>query len=379
MKFALRSLLIGLLGTFPLLGDTVELKSGEKIEGTIKSESTEYIVIETQFSPTIREERRIRRSDIASILKAGPDEESYQKIAAIQIPRTAKTTAGYLPGIATMEKFLADYAYSRHVQKVREKLSNFRGEANRIDAGTYKIDGIWVDADDYDAEPEHYEARSLLSRMKTAASRGDSVAVLNLYDQMEDDYDDMESYPEAAELTLAQTNKLIRTIEVQQGVLKRRLEQRKLGLDRASPNDRARMERAISIEEAQIAKIEEQVKASDAAYPPLVPGSEKLLDELGDEVEKLKEDLEELQLASMLRSAKLTSQARQQLESNQFAQAETSLEEAEAAWEDNEAIGSLRKVLDERRTAFEDASKKEAESVRKAKADEKALEDAKDE
>jgi len=376
MKKAPWFLLIAFVFTGSLPADTLELKSGKEIEGTITGETADHILIETEFSPTIREERRVPRSDIAKIIKAGPDDEAYQAVATLEPPGTAKSSAPYQKPIADLQAFLEDYDYSRHVQQVRHKLTRFRAEARRIDSGDYKIDGTWVAATDYDAEPAYYEARALLGRMKGAAAAGDQVRVLNLFDQMKKEYKNAESFPAAAELALEESEQLLRSVKAQQASLERKLAQREIGLQRANPNDRARMERAIAQEDRQIERIEAALEKSDATYPPLIPNSKKLLDALAKQLTRLAADIEKLNLADMGRSARLTQQARMQLETVEFEQIETALTEAEAAWPDNAAIDALRKALEERRGAYNAASREEADSVRKSRADQKAIEDA---
>lgn len=374
MKAPIFLLLAVSLLPLSLLADTLKLKSGEEIEGKILKETPDFVVIETQFSPTIVEERRIAREEIAEVSKVGPDEQAYQALAAIALPENARDASVYRAAIARMETFLQDYAYSRYVQEVRDKIARFEAEAGEVESGKLKVSGELVTPEEYEAAAAHYDALARLARMRASAESGDPVAVLNLFDTFDRELEKTQAYPHAVELTASQIDPLLRRIANQLRTLDRRDAQQQVALDRANPNDRARIKQAIELEEKRVAQIEQAVDDADAEYPPFVPGSRDLLEDLQDGAEKLKEDLADIDLKPMLRSALLTAQARQQIETGEYPQATTLLDEAEAAWPANEAIERLRLQVQERQTSLDEGSRAEADSVRRARADEEALE-----
>ncbi len=62
-------LILALVCTAEVRGDSVTLVSGEKISGTIKSEADGEVVIDVPVSASITDERVIRKEDIAKIEK----------------------------------------------------------------------------------------------------------------------------------------------------------------------------------------------------------------------------------------------------------------------------------------------------------------------
>ena len=62
-----------------MLADTVTLKSGEKLDGKILNETDTEVTISVQVSATIKDERVVKREDIATVEKVQPDEVAWVK------------------------------------------------------------------------------------------------------------------------------------------------------------------------------------------------------------------------------------------------------------------------------------------------------------
>src|SRR5581483_5043345 len=60
--------------------DTVTLKTGDKLNGKITSETDSQVTMRVQVSATISDERTINKDEIASIEKEQPDELAFQDL-----------------------------------------------------------------------------------------------------------------------------------------------------------------------------------------------------------------------------------------------------------------------------------------------------------
>ena len=124
-----------------LRADTVTLKSGDKVEGKILRESDAEVTLSVQVTATIRDERVIKRDEIASIEKVQPDEEAWAPIANLAPGNESYSTDEYGRAIAALDYFLKNFPQSTHVAMAKQRLDQFsqgrearelrRGEARR--------------------------------------------------------------------------------------------------------------------------------------------------------------------------------------------------------------------------------------------------------
>ena len=99
--------------------DTFILKDGTKLEGKILSEEKDAYLLEVQITKSIKDERKVLKTDVADITRVSLDIIAYEAIAKFTPTPDLLTAAEYLQKISTTEKFLEAHpasakAYLRH-------------------------------------------------------------------------------------------------------------------------------------------------------------------------------------------------------------------------------------------------------------------------
>ena len=113
--------------------DSVKLKSGEVVEGKVLSSDNASVTIETQFSPTITDQRTIARADIALLSVASEDEAAFAKIRDLKTPATAlDATASTEILDNQLRPFLKKFPTSTRVADVKAIIKSFEADIERL-------------------------------------------------------------------------------------------------------------------------------------------------------------------------------------------------------------------------------------------------------
>lgn len=345
-----------LLAALTARADLVETRDGERFEGTITSVTAEAVSIDVQVSETIREERVIPRGDIVRLERQRPDDAAYEEIAALTVPATAQDDEPHRVLLETkVRPFLKNYAYSRHVGKVRAFAKELEAEMQRFSGGEIKVDGVWMTAEQFAEDRPQIEGRLLLAQMRRAAEAGDAAAVLNAFDALGRAAPTSESYPEAVALARQTLDALIPRLTREIGNVEREQARRAEGLAIAREDERLAAERAIAGEKEAMARaIEAARKRGDRWMPPVadVPTLQEQLRQATAEQKRL----ESLPLAAMEQSVAQARAARQSIVEGDLAAAETQRAEAARLWPQNDALKALAADLEAARKAAEQSS-----------------------
>src|SRR4051794_25952099 len=106
LKFA-ASLLVAsyLTAARIVVADTIILKSGEKIDGRVVSETDTEVTVEYKASASITDSRTVAKSDIQKIEKQAPDELAYQALKDIRPGPNSLPAATYDRTIQALQAF----------------------------------------------------------------------------------------------------------------------------------------------------------------------------------------------------------------------------------------------------------------------------------
>jgi hypothetical protein len=138
--------------------DTVRLKTGETLEGTLLTETDTNITVEVEHAGgTILSTEIIDRNQIAEIVRSTPEqlaqramERAYANTRKYQLdPMTSYSLDYYrlvIDGI--LLRFLADYPDSPHTNAVEAKLHEWVVEQGTVASGKAKYSGIWMRAEE---------------------------------------------------------------------------------------------------------------------------------------------------------------------------------------------------------------------------------------
>ena len=147
-------LLIGLLGivfiTMTVRADSVTLKSGVILQGSINSESETQVVIEVASSNrTIFASQVIPKSQIQSLHHDTAEErqalEAYDQLRQFKLnPDQECTTNRCFEAMTAFQRFLSLYPSSSFVPTVRQNLQNWENEYRSVTEGFVKYENAWI-------------------------------------------------------------------------------------------------------------------------------------------------------------------------------------------------------------------------------------------
>ena len=328
-----------------LRADTVILKSGEKVEGKVLSETETELTVSVQITPTIKDDRVIKKSDVDKIEKVMPDEQAWAPLEAVAPGRDSLEIADYDRVISMLGYFLGSYPKSAHAKVAQERLELFQIEQKRVERGDVKMDGEWLNKDKVQEERIQIAGHILLNRMKAHAYAGRSIETLLVFDQLEKNFGGSASYPDAVLLARKILAALKPVVEQQQARLKRKAEDDKLRLKTAQGAEKAQLDallkREQAVNEAAIAAAEK----SGAKWLPLQPATDRGMTSLMSRITSEATRLNGLPVEKMTQSIKAAETAIADLSNNNVAAAEKDLSEAASAWPKNELAERLKKKL----------------------------------
>ncbi|MEO6847136.1 MAG: PTPDL family protein [Chthoniobacterales bacterium] len=351
-----------------LFGDTVLLKSGEKVEGKITSSSADEVSIEVKVSPTIRDERIIERADIAKIDAMTPDEVAFYKIKDLHPADTVLKPDYYDVAIQNkIQPFLTQFAYSSYVPEVRKIGAVFDAEkARMIKTEEIKFEGDWLKKGDYEKNRYEIDAQALLDQMEEASAKGEYPKVLNLYDRMKKNFPKSASYPAAVSSAWSNINKLNKTISAFLVQLNANEKTREEKLQISTVTEQEQVRQAIAREKAAINAAVETSKKNGLRFISLYPNNRDALVALQESVHTAATEINAIPLSAMARSVQLTREAQKALNIFDLTVAENDLTEARQLWPENDLIPTIDGRLKDRKAQLEKSNKAQKDSVQRA-------------
>lgn len=326
------------------LADTVFLKSGEKIEGTVTQETPEALTLAVKVSAGITDERVIKRGDIDRIEKVSPDLVAYQSIAAIQPGANSVAASQYDSRLMALDGFLKQYPDSPHAAGVKKALDEFVAEKKRVEAGELKLRGQWLSKADVEKEKVQINGMIAYEHMKAQSAANDGIGALNTFTVIEKSYAGTATFPESVELARQIIASLRPALERAVANQKALHAEKERGFASASPTERVEMKAAYKREQEQA---EATVKAAEAAkqWPPFIAASEKSVTALVAKATSESARLGALPVDKMKQSIQAANLARQKIADGETAAAATALKEATTLWPANELAIRLNKEV----------------------------------
>lgn len=343
-------------------GDTIILKSGDKVEGTILSETATEIVAEVKINASIKDERVIKKADIEKIEKIQPDEDSWSAIKGFALGNESLEQGEYAGAVNRLGTFVTQFPQSPHAADAKAMLAKFEEEKKRVDIGEMKLDGKWLTAAQAQEESVQIKGHILLSRMKRHAAAAQYVEAMNAFDVLEKNFGGSASYADAVALA-RQVAPLLKTAAEQRLVqLKQLVEQNKARLANTQGAERVQLD---ALQKKQIAATEASVAAierSGVRWYPLNPANERSIASLLSRIAAEPSRLISQRVEKMHESVQFAEAAKVAIEAGDLLQAETALKDANSAWSNNEIAKRLQPKFTELQKATLEA-KAEAEKA----------------
>ncbi len=321
--------------------DVVELRSGERVEGTITSVTAVSVIIDVPVSEKIRDERIIPRAEVVRLERKMPDDVAYAAIAALKIPETLSDPAPLEAMMqAEVRPFLNRFAYSRHISNVRALQRQILAEQQRLAAGEVKIEGEWIPAEAFEKNRSALTGRLLLAQMNAAMGSRDPASAMNAYDRLLREAPASESVPAAGLLARRALDSMVEALPLRAANLRREQQQREEGLKLAREDQRAVVEKALEQERQAAAQILVAAREKNQRWIPN-PGDPGLVDEQLKLAREESAKVSALPLQAMQDAVQAAAAAREALGRGDLAVAETQAGQAAKLWPQLETLRPL--------------------------------------
>lgn len=174
--------------TLPSLGDTITLKDGKVLEGTVLSEANGVVTVEVLIGKTIKDERRIPKDDIAKIDRVKPDVIAFEALGPLTPTPDLMTESEYAARIKALEKFLVEFPASLKLKDVKEALVILKQESASVAAGGVKISGKMVPPEEYKPNAYELDARVQEMKIRDLLNKHQVLSALREFSSFKQDY-----------------------------------------------------------------------------------------------------------------------------------------------------------------------------------------------
>ena len=339
-------LLLAALVFAPLLSraDTIMLNTGEKIIGTIKSETDTQVTIDITLSSSITDERVLQKSDIAHIDREQPDQIAYRQLSQLQPnPDYSFTSQAYSQILSSLQDFITKYPNSAFVPDIQKQAETFQAEKSKVDAGQVKFSSRWLTA----AQAQQPEMKAQLAAlgeydaMKQQAAAGNLVEAMQAFDIIEKQYPGTRYYVQAAELAQEVMPRLQADLTVRMQEVKADQEQLKKTIDFTAEPEKTAIINAAKSEQDRADAIVAGAQKAGQKWVPLIPRSEKSITALQSTATAEVTRIGALPVAAMAQSIAKCDAAMDDLARGDHKDADDLLKEASTLWSQNLALTSL--------------------------------------
>lgn len=319
--------------------DTIVLKSGEKFEGRVISETVASLDAEIQITPSITDVRTFQKSDIEGIVKTDPSVTAYAAIKGITLGPNSMAASDYETIIyGKLKPFVDKYPDSEHAATIKKTLDAFIAERDRVKVGELKLNHQWFTASQVAKDRYNVIAAVLLAQMQAFAAQGDFISALNQFTTLEKNYPGSKVFPEAVEYAKKLIPGVRKTIENRTLVYKRDIAERQEGIAITPDYKKPDLLAAVKAEEKQVAESLDTAKSAGIVWTPIYPRSKRSLDDLSKTVDSEATRLAQMKTGDMLASIQESIEGRSLLKSGDVKGAEKQFAAASAHWPANEMI-----------------------------------------
>jgi hypothetical protein len=247
----LATLCYGLIA-LPCLGDTFTLKDGSTVEGAVLREEGDSYILEVQVTKSIKDERKISKSEI---LKQAREKLDLTAFAAIQklVPVPDFTPADdYAPKISAATKFIEQFPGSSKIKEAKAILAELSSEAAAINSGGMKMSGKVLTSAEYKANAYEIDSRIAEAKIRRLVESGDQLAALRAFAEFDRDYRSTLSYGTLAPFITQVIKAYVAELKESLATLDERIKTRQTGLQQMAMSDRSATDEAIKEEAAAI-------------------------------------------------------------------------------------------------------------------------------
>lgn len=251
------------LCSFHAPADTIKLKDGKSIDGTIIAEDASSVTIKTIVVGKITDNKVVPRSEIASLVKKTPEDDAAEAVKKILPTEDFLLPSAYNKIIAEgPDKFLATYPNSKYRAEILELKKSLTDEQAQSRRGMRKVDGKWLSGEEMQANEYNIQTLKVFREMEKAVAAEDFRGALDAFTRIEAMGRFSLSYPKAIELARTVLATYDGNLKAAIKAVPQKVKEAETRLANMTPSDRdaAKAERE-KIKKDFVAKIAEEKKA----------------------------------------------------------------------------------------------------------------------
>lgn len=238
-----------LLAIASAAADSLELKDGTKLEGTILREEGDDYIVQVQVTKSIKDERRIPKADVVKQVAEKKDETAFVEIAKLVPAPDLLGEPAYATRIAKVADFLKTYPNSAKKSAALKIHDELETERAAIAAGGVKFEGKIISAAERAPRAYALDASIQANGIRAAAESGDMLAALRGWSRLESDFAGSSAYRSIIPFMVTAMKAHLANVNTTLAGFDARVKARASGLDGMNGNDRIRSQQAIQDEQ----------------------------------------------------------------------------------------------------------------------------------
>ena len=188
-------LTIGFLLAPSLWGDTLKLKDGTTLEGTIIKDTPEEVVFSVEIRPGIREEKTFKGEEVAVVLPSTVDEKAFDIIKAYVPTPDRLTVTDYTKKVEKTKAFLNAFKKSKYRLDAAAILKTLQEEHALVQAGGMKLGEKWLTKEKIGSNAYEIDAQIIASDMMHFAANGPQISALRKFEELRTSYAGSSAFP----------------------------------------------------------------------------------------------------------------------------------------------------------------------------------------
>jgi hypothetical protein len=210
--------------------DTFTLKDGTTVDGAILREEGDTYIIEVQVTKSIKDERKILKTDVLKQVREKLDVAAFAAIEKL-VPTPDYTTAEeYAPKISAVNKFIEQYSDSSRLKDAKAILATLKSESEALAGGGIKTNGRVIPQAQYQANAYEIDARIAEAKIRRLIDAGDTLGALRAFSEFDRDYRSTLSYSTLAPYMTQVIKAYIAELKDSLATIDARLKTRQIGL-----------------------------------------------------------------------------------------------------------------------------------------------------
>jgi hypothetical protein len=333
-----------------LFADTVTLKDGKKIEGTVTKETDTQVTIETK-SGGIIDEQTFKKEEVQSVSKTTADEAAYASLRSIKLgANSMPTPTQYDNYLTALKSFVSQHPQSKYKPEIEKLITDFEEEQKRVSGGEVKLDGKWMSKTEVQRERYQINGAVAANYMKEQSARGDAVGAMNTFEIIEKQYPGSRGYIDAVETAKRIVPSLKQQADARLARLPAEIAEREKSVAGAAGLNKIQLQGELDREKQANEAALELAKRQGLKWPPFIPRSEDSMKQISTLAGDASSRVASIDVAKARQSIQLANDARAALDKKDLTVAEEKVRAAREAWGANELATRLETEITEARS-----------------------------